>query len=157
VTLWTSGAGVGHGDQAGLPVSSVLVAAGEPGHVVALLDPDSDLFARVQATRTAVVQLLEWQHRHLADAFAGQAPAPGGAFRLAQWTPSRWGPVLDDASAWIGVRLVEGEPPAAGWSLLVDTVIENVEIRDERAPLVYRRGRYSRVTSEHGSASGPQT
>jgi flavin reductase (DIM6/NTAB) family NADH-FMN oxidoreductase RutF len=129
-------------------VSSALVAAGDPGHVVALLDPDSDLVEQLQATRTAVVQLLEWQHRHLADAFAGQAPAPGGVFRLAQWTTSPWGPVLDGASAWVGVRLQGSELPEVGWSLLVDAVIEHVEIGEEQAPLVHRRGRYLQLASE---------
>jgi flavin reductase (DIM6/NTAB) family NADH-FMN oxidoreductase RutF len=132
-------------------VSSLLVAAGNPGHIVALLDPDSDLVETLHATGTAVVQLLQWQHRHLADAFAGQAPAPGGVFRLAQWTQSRWGPVLDDASAWAGVRLTETEPAPVGWSLLVDTVIEHVELRKEAAPLLSRRGRYSKLPADADS------
>lgn len=117
--------------------------------MVALLDPDSDLVERLQSTRTAVVQLLQWQHRHLADAFAGQAPAPGGVFRLARWTESRWGPVLDGASAWVGVRLVQSEPAAVGWSLLLNTVIEHVEIADETAPLIHRRGRYQQLPASH--------
>jgi flavin reductase (DIM6/NTAB) family NADH-FMN oxidoreductase RutF len=150
VTLWTTGTADQPNDRAGLPVSSVLVAAGEPAHVVALLDPDASLVERLLETRTAVVQLLQWQHRHLADAFAGQAPAPGGAFRLAQWMQSPWGPVLDDASAWVGVRVQGGEPTAVGWSLLVDTVIEHVEIGEEQAPLVHRRGRYSRFPAGPG-------
>lgn len=142
VTLWTAGAGERAGSRAGLPVSSVLVAAGEPSHVLALLDPDSDLVEQLRASETAVVQLLQWQHRHLAEVFAGQAPAPGGAFRLAQWSASPWGPVLNDVSAWLGVRLVENEPTQVGWSLLVDTVIEHVDIGQETAPLTHRRGRY---------------
>ena len=40
VTLWTSGA---EESRAGLTVSSVMVAGGEPGRILALLDPDSDL------------------------------------------------------------------------------------------------------------------
>lgn len=145
VTLWTAGLGERPGDRAGLPVSSVLVAAGEPAHAVALLDPDSDLVERLLATRTAVIQLLEWHHRQLAEAFAGQTPAPGGVFRLAQWRESMWGPVLDDASAWVGVRLADSEPTPVGWSLLVDTVVEHVEIAEEMAPLTHRRGRYHQL------------
>ena len=40
VTLWTSGSD--HG-RAGLTVSSLMVAGGEPARILALLDPDSDL------------------------------------------------------------------------------------------------------------------
>lgn len=140
VTLWTTGEGRG---RAGLTVSSVMVANGAPAHVLALVDPDSDLAGAVQETRTAVVQLLEWPHRDLADAFAGLAPAPGGVFNLGTWQQTPWGPLLDGASAWAGLR-VGGERREVGWSRLLDGVVERVELRDERQPLVHRRGRYVR-------------
>jgi hypothetical protein len=41
------------------------------------------------------------------------------------------------------VRVV-GESQTVGWSRLVDTVVEHVEIGEEREPLVHRRGRYVR-------------
>ncbi len=112
---------------------------------MALLDPDSGLAERLLQARVAVVQLLQWQHRNLAEAFAGLAPAPGGAFRLGEWTDSAWGPVLLGVSAWVGVRLTEGQPPTVGWSVLVDTVVEHIEIGEESAPLIHRRGRYQRL------------
>ena len=99
VSLWTSGSGV---HRAGLTVSSLMVAPGEPGRVLGLVDPDSDLALAVEETGTAVVQLLSWEHRDLADVFAGVAPAPGGAFRSATWDETRWGPVLAGVSAWAG-------------------------------------------------------
>lgn len=145
VSLWTSGAGDEPGARAGLPVSSLLVAVGEPAHVMALLDPEAELTERLLNTRTGVVQLLQWQHRDIADAFAGLAPAPGGVFRLGEWTGSAWGPVLAGVSAWAGVRLAEAQPATIGWSVLVDTVVEHVEIGEESAPLVHRRGRYHRL------------
>ena len=142
VSLWTARSG--H-DRAGLTVSSFVVVRGSPGHVLGLLDPDSDLVAALQTQRVAVVQLLEWEHRDLADAFAGQAPAPGGVFRLGEWTETKWGPLLTGCSAWAGVRLVDGRKPAeVGWSLLVDTVVEHIKVGDETQPLVHRRGRYQR-------------
>lgn len=146
--MWTTGARDEPRSRAGLPVSSLLIAAGEPAHIAALLDPDSDLVERLEQSRVAVVQLLQWQHRELADAFAGIGPAPGGAFRLGQWTDSRWGPVLAGVSAWAGVRLVTGQPRPVGWSVLVDTVVEHVEIAEESAPMVHRRGRYQRLTGD---------
>jgi flavin reductase (DIM6/NTAB) family NADH-FMN oxidoreductase RutF len=140
VTLWTAGAGP---TRAGLTVSSVMIAAGDPAHVVALVDPDSGLADVVADTGAAVVQLLEWPHRNLAEAFAGQAPAPGGPFTTGSWEDTDWGPRLRSASSWAGVR-VTGQQSEVGWSLLVDGVIEHVEIGEEREPLVHRRGRYLR-------------
>jgi flavin reductase (DIM6/NTAB) family NADH-FMN oxidoreductase RutF len=144
VSLWTTGAGP---DRSGLTVASLMVAAGEPGHVLALVDPESDFAEAVQETRVAVVQLLTWDHRQLADVFAGQFPAPGGAFRLAEWDQTTWGPKLRDVSAWAGVRLIDGAGTAVGWSTLIDAVIEQVDIGDEATPLVHRRGRYLRPES----------
>lgn len=139
VSLWTAG---DPADRAGLTVSSYMVAAGDPGHVLALVDPVSDLAETVADTGRCVVQLLEWRHRALADAFAGTAPAPGGPFRLASWQDSAWGPVLDGASAWAGLRVADVRE--VGWSLLLDGVVERVELDAEASPLVHRRGRYLR-------------
>ena len=140
VTLWTTGDDAG---REGLTVSSTLVAPGDPAHVLGLLDPDSGLVEAVTRTGTAVVQLLQWEHRDLADAFAGVAPAPGGAFRTGTWQDSPWGPVLDGVSGWVGLRFT-GPGSEVGWSLLLDGVVEHVEIGDDGVPLVHRRGRYLR-------------
>lgn len=144
VTLWTSAAG---DERAGLTVSSLMVAGGEPAHVLALVDPDSDLAEVARRSGAAVVALLEWRHRELADAFAGVAPAPGGPFRAGTWTDTEWGPLLDGASGWVGLRLTD-DPREVGWSLLLDGVVEHVELGEERQPLVHRRGRYAFVPSD---------
>ncbi|MDN5794953.1 MAG: flavin reductase family protein [Intrasporangium sp.] len=145
VSLWTAGAGA---ERAGLTVSSYLIAPGEPAHILGLLQPESTLLERLLDTGTAVVQLLEWRDRELADVFAGLFPAPGGAFRRGTWEQSEWGPVLATASAWAGVRLADPADSAGhravGWSDLVDTVIESVVIGEQDQPLVHRRGRYVR-------------
>lgn len=137
VSLWTTGTGSA---RAGLTVSSLMIAHGDPGHALALVDPLSDLATELEENGTAVVQLLEWPHRDLAEAFAGVAPAPGGPFRLGRWTDTDWGPRLDGAPSWAGVRLVDTRE--VGWSLLVDAAIEHVELGEESRPLVHRRGRY---------------
>lgn len=139
VSLWTAGS---DGTRAGLTVSSFMVAAGDPAHVVALLDPDSSFAQALSRTQTAVVQLLESGHEQLAEAFAGQFPAPGGLFRLAEWIQTPWGPRLSTAPTWAGVRLSEGPAVEVGWARLVDCLVEQVEIGEETAPLVHRRGRY---------------
>ncbi|MGH3444081.1 MAG: flavin reductase [Nocardioidaceae bacterium] len=146
VTVLTAGAG---GARAGLTVSSLVVAHGDPGHVLALVDPESELAGRVVETGAFVVGLLEWRHLRLAEAFAGTAPAPGGVFTVGSWADSSWGPVLQDASAWAGARLV-GTPRVVGWSLLLDGILERIELGEPGEPgepLVHRRGRYLRPSA----------
>lgn len=138
VSLWTTG---DEGSRAGLTVTSYAVANGAPAHVLGLVDPESELADAVAGTGTVVLQLLEWRHRDLAETFAGLFPSPGGPFRAAEWSPTAWGPVLADATAWAGVRLV-GEPRTVGWSLLLEGAVEHVELQESTAPLLHRRGRY---------------
>lgn len=140
VSLWTSGQGEGPRDRAGLTVSSIMVAPGDPAEVIGLLNPDFALFERLTETRRAVVQLLPAGSNQLADAFAGVAPAPGGAFRLADWQSTDWGPRLARASIWSGVELI-GEPTECGWFFLVRCAMAHVEVVDAEL-LGHLRGRY---------------
>jgi flavin reductase (DIM6/NTAB) family NADH-FMN oxidoreductase RutF len=135
VALVTSG-------RAGLTVSSLMVANGEPARVLALVDPDSDLADEVGRTGRAVVQLLSWPHRDLADAFAGTSPSPGGPFRAGSFEDTDWGPRLVDATTWAGTTLESAVP--VGWSTLLTLVVEVVTVGDDDQPLVHRRGRYVR-------------
>jgi len=137
VTLWTSGTPA---DRAGLTVSSLMVAGGEPAYALALLDPDSDLLAALEATGHGVVQLLEWRHRQLAEMFAGQAPAPGGLFAQAEFEQTEFGPRLRDATTWVGVTLTESRD--VGWSTEVTCRLDLLQIGEEQEPLIHRRGRY---------------
>ncbi|MFC5728398.1 MULTISPECIES: flavin reductase family protein [Nocardioides] len=139
VTLWTAGDDT---ERVGLTVTSLMVALGPEARVLALLDPDSDLLAVLRETGTAVVQLLSWPDRQLAEAFAGTAPAPGGPFRQAEFVPTEWGPRLATTRTWAGVRL-HGEREI-GWSVEVAATMEHVEVGDEDEPLLHRRGRFRR-------------
>ncbi|MEJ7633629.1 flavin reductase family protein [Aeromicrobium sp.] len=142
VTVWAAGSGAG---RRGLTVSSVLLAEGDPGRVLGLVDVDSEFWESAPTTWT--INLLGPEHRFLADAFAGNAPAPGGLFTLGDWSESEWGPVLAGTAGWIGVRLVEAEPRSVGWGLLVEGVVESVTVGAETA-LVHLRGRYLDPTRE---------
>ncbi|HEU5035958.1 MAG TPA: flavin reductase family protein [Nocardioides sp.] len=135
VALMTSG-------TAGLTVSSLMVANGDPARVLALVDPDSDLAEEVGRTGHAVVQLLSWSHRDLAEAFAGTAPAPGGPFRTGTFEDTEWGPRLVDATTWAGTALEATVP--VGWSTLLTLTVEVVTVGEDEEPLVHRRGRYVR-------------
>jgi len=141
VTLWTSGSGSA---RTGLTVSSTMVAGGEPGRVLALVDPDSDLHGTLEETGRAVVHLLSWEHRDLAEAFAGQLPAPGGPFRMAEWEETTHGPRLTTATSWALADLESTE--TVGWSDLVVARLDSVTLGDDEEPLVHRRGRYQRPT-----------
>jgi flavin reductase (DIM6/NTAB) family NADH-FMN oxidoreductase RutF len=138
VTLWTSG----DHPRAGLTVSSVMVAGGEPGRLLALVDPDSDLSDVIEETGRAVVHLLEWEHRDLAEAFAGQLPSPGGPFRMGEWEQTEHGPRLLTAPTWATVELESAE--TVGWSSLVVARIVDVVLGEDGEALVHRRGRYQR-------------
>lgn len=137
VSLWTSGAGL---ERGGMTVSSLLVATGEPPSVLGLLDPDCDLADRLVQTGRAVVQLLEWRHRQLAEMFAGTAPAAGGLFSQAAFVDTPWGPRLADAATWAGVALAEARE--VGWSTLFTCTLEHLEVGADDDALLHRRGRY---------------
>lgn len=169
VSLWATGSGR---RRLGWTVSSLLVADGPEPTLLGLLDPDADLTEAlvagpvggssttgsgpdpagsqpssrggpIGASRVAV-SLLGWQHRHLPDAFAGLAPAPGGPFRLAEWIDTAYGPVLARAPATLGATLVDTRP--VGWSTLVLARIEEIQIGPEAEAdselLGHLRGRY---------------
>ena len=115
------------------------------------------LLDRLEETGTAVVHLLDWRQRDVADVFAGVLPAPGGPFRKGPWEQTAWGPRLADAPTWAGVRLErEGRaaPRELGWSVLVDVVVEHLEVGADGEPLVHRRGRYQRPGADGPAASG---
>ena len=140
VTLWTTGLGA---ERAGLTLTSVLLGLGDPARLMGLVDPDSDLALAVEDTGTAVVQLLGWPDRDLAEGFAGTAPAPGGVFRQAAFVDTDWGPRLERATTWAGVRLES--TVEVGWSVLLTCTVERVEVGEDAEPLGHRRGRYVRL------------
>ncbi|GAA3664860.1 hypothetical protein GCM10022237_26090 [Nocardioides ginsengisoli] len=147
VTLWTAGSGgsegAGGAEQAGLTVTSLMVALGPEPVVLALLDPDSDLLDVLRDTGRAVVQLLTWPDRQLAEAFAGTAPAPGGPFRQAPFTPTAHGPRLTSAATYAFVRLVSERE--VGWSVEVTVALEDVVVGEaDGDALLHRRGRFLR-------------
>jgi flavin reductase (DIM6/NTAB) family NADH-FMN oxidoreductase RutF len=144
VSIWAAADG---GNRAGWTLSSFLVAEGDPGEVIGVIDEESALAELLAETATVTVNLLGWDQRNLADAFAGVAPAPGGAFALAAWTETEWGPVLLNSLGWVGARL-RPDPDHAGWGLLLRAVVERVEIQPDPTEdlLCYARGRYRSLT-----------
>ncbi len=142
VSLWTAG---GDDARAGLTVSSLMLAGGDPTRLLALVDPDSDLAAVVQRSGRAVVSLLSWQHRDLAEVFAGQAPSPGGPFRTASFAATPYGPALVGATSRALVSVESAVE--VGWSVLLTCVVDDLGVEDDDAPLLHRRGRYATLPS----------
>jgi flavin reductase (DIM6/NTAB) family NADH-FMN oxidoreductase RutF len=141
VTLWTAGAG--H-DRAGLTVSSAVVADGEPGRVLGLVDEESELWAAVEESGRFAMALLGPEDRQLADRFAGLMPAPGGLFRDPVWTQTAFGPVRSGAATWAGCRLDGARP--FGWGLLIEATIEEISLAPAQPPLLHYRGRYHQMS-----------
>ncbi|MFC7529080.1 flavin reductase family protein [Actinoplanes sp. GCM10030250] len=137
VTIWTTPG------PAGLTVSSTLVADGEPGRVLGLIDEESDFWDAALASGVFAVVPLTPADRQLADRFAGLMPAPGGLFATGEWRQTPYGPVPARATTWAGCRL-DGNRPY-GWALLVEGRIESTEIATSAAPLVHYRGRYAEL------------
>jgi len=132
--------GEGHG-RVGLTVSSVLLVDGDPGRVIATIDPDSSLGEAVDAGVRAAVSVLAPGDEYLADVFAGLAPAPGGMFTIGTWVQTPWGPRLDGRS-WCGLTV--DDVRSLGWSVEVLGSVGHVEIHDP-AGLSHLRGRYRRI------------
>jgi flavin reductase (DIM6/NTAB) family NADH-FMN oxidoreductase RutF len=137
VTLWTTAG------PAGLTVSSMLVADGEPGRVLGLVDDESDFYDAVRRTGRFAVTPLRADDGQLADRFAGLMPAPGGLFAGGGWTPTEYGPVPADAATWAGCR-VDAERPFA-WSTLIEATVETIRVDAGTDPLIHFRGRYRRL------------
>ena len=135
VTLWASGTG---GGRAGLTVSSMLVALGQPSHVIGLLDPDTDLAALLDPGARFTVSVLGPAQRRVVEVFAGLGPSPGGPFAVAEFADTEWGPRPAASGTWAGVRVADVRP--LGWSLEVTGVLERVTLGDDEG-LVHLRGR----------------
>ncbi|GGK93868.1 flavin reductase family protein [Mangrovihabitans endophyticus] len=134
VTLWTTAG------PAGLTVSSMLVADGEPGRVLGLIDEESDFWDAASASGAFAVTPLSPGDEQTADRFAGLLPAPGGLFAEGDWSDTAYGPVPRDAHTWAGCRLVDRR--ACGWAILAEGVIETMTLGADPSPLLYYRGRY---------------
>jgi 3-hydroxy-9,10-secoandrosta-1,3,5(10)-triene-9,17-dione monooxygenase reductase component len=147
VTVWTAGhppAG------AGLTVSSVLVAEGEPARLLGLIDPTSEFWEAMQEAGAFVVHVLAAGDRALAERFSEVRPPVRGPFDRLEVTGSPWGPVLGGSRPRAACRLAGTVP--VGHAELVEGVIEQLELFDLENPLAYLHGSYRSVADlpDHG-------
>jgi flavin reductase (DIM6/NTAB) family NADH-FMN oxidoreductase RutF len=118
----------------------MLVADGDPGRVLGLIDEESALWEAIEAEGRFAVAPLGQGDRQLADRFAGLMPAPGGLLATGSWSTTDYGPVPAHVGAWAGCRLESSR--TCGWALLVEGVIETVALEGVAEPLIHYRGRY---------------
>jgi 3-hydroxy-9,10-secoandrosta-1,3,5(10)-triene-9,17-dione monooxygenase reductase component len=137
VTVWTSG---GPGEPAGLTVSSLLVAEGQPPLVIGLISPTSDLWEAIRGTGRFVVHVLGEGNEKLAERFAGMRPSPGGLFVGLRTEVSEWGPMLLDFPNRALCTFQDGDE--VGNQLMISGSIDKLAMTDFDEPLVYFRGRY---------------
>jgi 3-hydroxy-9,10-secoandrosta-1,3,5(10)-triene-9,17-dione monooxygenase reductase component len=140
VTVWTAGQLPG---GAGLTVSSVLVAEGQPARLLGLIDPTSAFWEAMQATRAFVVNVLAVSDRALAERFSEIRPPIRRPFDGLQVAESPWGPVLGGKRPRAACRLAGSTP--VGYAELVQGVIEQLELPDLEDPLAYLHGSYRSV------------
>ncbi|GIU92508.1 MAG: oxidoreductase [Acidimicrobiia bacterium] len=131
------------GHRAGLTVSSLLVAEGEPGRVLALVGELTDFWEVASQSGRFVVHVLAADSQDRADRFAAIKPAPGGPFSGEELEPTEWGPRFRDVGDWAGCRLESARP--VGYHLLVVATIERIEVAESTDPLVWYRGHYRRL------------
>lgn len=140
VTVWTAGRPPG---WAGLTVSSLLVAEGEPARLLGLIDPASSFWEAMREAGAFVVHVLAAGDRPLAERFAENRPPVRGAFEGLAVASSPWGPVLDGRRPVAACRLAGST--TVGYSELVEGVVEQLELHDLDDPLAWLHGGYRTV------------
>lgn len=137
VTVWTAAGGFR--GKAGLTVSSLVIAEGDPAAVVGLVGPLTDLWEALQQSGRFVVHVLSATQRQIAERFAGRFPGP--PFEGLAVTDTPWGPALDAAGTRASCRLRASSE--VGYFLLVQGEIEELTFDESPdPPLAYYRGHY---------------
>jgi flavin reductase (DIM6/NTAB) family NADH-FMN oxidoreductase RutF len=136
VAVVTADAGRG---AAGVTVTSLASLSAEPPLLSFSISMTASTWPHLRDADTAVVHLLGAAHAELARTFA-----TSGIDRFA--APTRWRrlptgePVLDGAAAWLRISIEHRHP--AGGSHLVIGRVEEVDVAEGGAPLLYHDGRY---------------
>jgi 3-hydroxy-9,10-secoandrosta-1,3,5(10)-triene-9,17-dione monooxygenase reductase component len=141
VTVWTAG---DPEERAGLTVSSVILAEGEPPVVCGVLDHLSDLRQACERTGRFVVQTLAKHEKELAVRFAGLYP--GEPFEHIELLETAYGPVLAGARSVAYCRFDGAEP--AGYYEIVRGLVDTFALveQDMAGPLAYYRGEYRSIS-----------
>lgn len=129
--------------RAGLTVSSLVTAEGEPPQVLFLVGQTTDFHDVMLETERFVVHVLGVEDRSVADIFAGIRPAPGGMFAGLDVEDGEHGPELLRFPTRARCRVVGSLETT--YHLLVRGEIDAITIGDLDDPLAYFRGDYRRL------------
>lgn len=140
VTIITAG---DEENKAGLTVSSLVIAEGDPARVYFLLSPTTDLSYAIDTSGRFVIHVCESRHRDLADVFAGLRPSPGGEFQGCDISYSSYGPVIGGFGSRADCSVADQVDET--YSVLVAGTIDRTEFGEITDPLVYFRGRYRKL------------
>ena len=121
-------------------MSSLIVIEGEPGRIHLVIGPLTDLWDVIEETGRCVVHIAEAKHHAASDVFAGLRPSPGGPFASVETTQSDWGPVITDMPNRAYCTTVSRAE--VGWSGIVETEVDRVELSERTEPLIHHRGSY---------------
>jgi flavin reductase (DIM6/NTAB) family NADH-FMN oxidoreductase RutF len=142
VTIWTAGR---EKNAVGLTVSSMMVAEGDPSHVLGLINDTTDLYESIIATERFVIHVALATETNLAEIFAGSRPAPGGAFAALDTSDSEWGPVIASLPTRAYCTFVHETEP--GFQKLIQGRIDEIDIGEPEEPSIHYRGHYRRLDS----------
>ena len=141
VTIWTAASAEpgGRPERAGLTISSLLVAEGDPAAILAVVDPLSELHELAQSSGQLVVHVLGGGDEPLARLFAGAYPVD--PFDEVAWAPDDFGPVLEGDRHVIRCRFSGSE--TSGFQALVRAEIVSAELSPAATePLAWYHGSY---------------
>ncbi|MGH9171594.1 MAG: flavin reductase family protein [Acidimicrobiales bacterium] len=142
VTVWTAGSGQ---HRAGLTVSSLLVAEGDPAVVIGLLDPLSALFEALVETNSFVVHVLDTSDRRLAAMFAGAYPVD--AFEEVETTDGEFGPVINGTRHSLDCTF-SGSEEVGFQALVRGRIAAATVVPDAGQPITRYHGRYRELSPE---------
>ncbi|MBO0713353.1 MAG: flavin reductase [Acidimicrobiales bacterium] len=143
VTVWTAGEGA---RRAGLTVSSLVVAEGDPAVMIGVVSPTSELWDAIEATGAFVVHVLGEGERQLADRFSGARPGLGGPFGDLEVDQTPYGPVLASVQSRACCRLLDASP--VGYQQLVRGSVGPLTLAEVTRPLLWYRGHYRRLGAD---------
>ncbi|WP_207840869.1 flavin reductase family protein [Williamsia soli] len=131
------------GKGAGLAANSFTSVSLDPPLVAFCVAHSSGSWPAVKRAEKFVINILAEDQEHVGRQLAVKG---GDKFAGLDWSPSPNGaPILDNAVAWIEAQ-VDAEHVAGDHVIVVSRV--NHLYADGRAPLLFHKGKYSRLLSE---------
>jgi flavin reductase (DIM6/NTAB) family NADH-FMN oxidoreductase RutF len=130
------------GEPCGLTANAVAAVSLTPPLVLACIERGADTHDALRDSGVFSINILAHGSEAIARRFAGD-DAPGKFRGVPYHTGISGAPVLDDALAWVDCRVFAAHD-AGDHTIFVGSVLAG-DARDGE-PLLYHRGRYSRLT-----------